>query len=131
MEVKQWNAIHLNMRAVVFITRANPEQNSFTLWLGTKLAAAGYLVWADVLRLRMGQDWQRKIEDAIRNRAYKVLLVANGPFQRDRELHSDTEQCAQSQRCDGFSKLLRFFDGQTPHAAVSYRNLDPQIFRSD
>jgi hypothetical protein len=67
----------VNMRDVVFISHANPEQNSFTIWLGAKLAAAGYEVWADVLRLRGGQDWQRKLEDAIRNRAYKVLLVAN------------------------------------------------------
>src|SRR5271163_1908717 len=67
----------MNTRNVIFISHANPEQNSFTIWLGAKLAAAGYEVWADVLRLRGGQDWQRRLEDAIRNRACKVLLVAN------------------------------------------------------
>jgi hypothetical protein len=67
----------VNNRNVVFISHANPEDNTFTIWIGAKLAAAGYEVWADVLRLRGGQDWQRKLEDAIRNRACKVLLVAN------------------------------------------------------
>lgn len=37
----------------------------------------GYEVWADVLRLKGGDDWQRKLEDALRNRAAKVLLVAD------------------------------------------------------
>jgi hypothetical protein len=67
----------VNTRNVVFISHANPEDNPFTIWLGAKLAGAGYEVWADVLRLRGGQDWQRRLEDAIRNRACKVLLVAN------------------------------------------------------
>lgn len=67
----------MNTRNVVFISHANPEDNPFTIWLGAKLAAAGYEVWADVLRLRGGQDWQRKLEDAIRNRACKVLFAAN------------------------------------------------------
>ena len=62
-------------RDAIFISHANPEDNAFTVWLGSRLAAAGYEVWADVLRLRGGQDWQRRLEDSIRNRACKVLLV--------------------------------------------------------
>lgn len=64
-------------RQAIFISHASPEQNTFTLWLGAKLAAMGYEVWADVLRLKGGDDWQRKLEDALRNRAGKVLLVAD------------------------------------------------------
>ncbi|MCG7867494.1 MAG: toll/interleukin-1 receptor domain-containing protein [Candidatus Thiodiazotropha taylori] len=64
-------------RNALFISHANPEDNDFTLWLGTKLSAMGYEVWADVLRLRGGEDWQRKLEAALRNKAIKVLLVAN------------------------------------------------------
>lgn len=71
------NRFPVNTRNVVFISHANPEDNPFTIWLGAKLAAGGYEVWADVLRLKGGHDWQRKLEDAIRNRACKVLLVAN------------------------------------------------------
>ena len=62
-------------RDAIFISHANPEDNDFTVWLGARLTAAGYEVWADVLRLRGGQDWQRLLEDALRNKACKVLLV--------------------------------------------------------
>ena len=43
-------------RDAIFISHANPEDNAFTVWLGARLTAAGYEVWADVLRLRGGQD---------------------------------------------------------------------------
>ena len=62
-------------RDVIFISHANPEDNESTVWLGARLTAAGYEVWADMLRLRGGQDWQRRLEDALRNKACKVLLV--------------------------------------------------------
>ena len=64
-------------REAIFISHAAPEDNAFTIWLGAKLAAMGYEVWADVLRLKGGEDWQRKLENALRHRACKVLLVAN------------------------------------------------------
>ena len=67
----------MSERQALFISHASPEDNAFTIWLGAKLAAAGYEVWADVPRLTGGDDWQRKLEDALRNRACKVLLVAN------------------------------------------------------
>ncbi len=63
-------------RGALFISHASPEDNAFTLWLGAKLTALGYTVFADVLRLKGGDDWERILEDAIRNRAAKVLLVA-------------------------------------------------------
>ena len=64
-------------RDALFISHANPEDNAFTLWLGARLAAAGYEVWADTLRLRGGHDWQRILEDALRNKARKVLFVGS------------------------------------------------------
>jgi hypothetical protein len=63
-------------REALFISHANPEDNAFTLWLGAKLTALGYTVFADVLRLKGGDDWERILEEAIRNRAAKVLLIA-------------------------------------------------------
>ena len=63
-------------RQALFISHANPQDNAFTLWLGAKLTALGYEVFADILRLRGGQDWERILEDAIRNKAAKFLLVA-------------------------------------------------------
>ena len=64
-------------REVLFISHAAPEDNAFTIWLGAKLAAMGYEVWADVLRVKGGDDWQRKLENILRERACKMLLVAN------------------------------------------------------
>ncbi len=65
----------MSQRHSLFISHANPEDNEFTIWLGAKLAAEGYDVWADVLRLIGGDDWQRKLEEALREQATKVLLV--------------------------------------------------------
>jgi TIR domain len=62
-------------RSALFISHANPEDNHFVRWLGAKLAAMGYEVWADVMSLQGGDDWARKLEEALRNRALKMLLV--------------------------------------------------------
>jgi hypothetical protein len=67
--------IGMDERAALFITHANPEDNAFTTWLGAKLSVLGYETWADVLAIRGGEDWQRKLEHALRHRARKVLLV--------------------------------------------------------
>jgi hypothetical protein len=63
-------------RTALFISHANPESNAFTLWLGAKLTALGFEVFADIMRLKGGNDWERILEDAIRNKAGKFLLVA-------------------------------------------------------
>lgn len=62
-------------RTAIFISHATPEDNAFVRWLGAKLSALGYEVWADLFALRGGSDWSRKLEDALRNRALKMLLV--------------------------------------------------------
>ena len=64
-----------NRRTKIFISHANPQDNQFTLWLGSKLAAVGYDVWADVLSLKGGQDWQRGLEKALRWHSWKMLVV--------------------------------------------------------
>src|SRR6266849_6942601 len=65
----------MHSREALFISHANPEDNAFARWLGAKLAAMGYEVWADVMRLRGGSDWSRELEVALRTRAIKMLLV--------------------------------------------------------
>ncbi len=62
-------------RPLVFISHATPDDNEFVLWLGTRLTALGYGVWADILKLRGGQDWTEALELALKDRAAKVLLV--------------------------------------------------------
>jgi hypothetical protein len=62
-------------REASFISHANPGDNAFVRWLGAKLTAMGYEVWADVMRLHGGSDWSRELEEALRTRAIKMLLV--------------------------------------------------------
>lgn len=62
-------------REALFISHANPEDNAFALWLGAKLAAMGYEVWADVMHLHGGVDWSRELEHALREKAIKMLAV--------------------------------------------------------
>lgn len=62
-------------RTALFISHATPEDNDFVRWLGAKLTALGYEVWADVMRLRGGCDWSRELEEALRHRTAKVLVV--------------------------------------------------------
>ena len=63
------------LRNALFISHATPDDNNFVRWLGAKLAAMGFDVWADVMRLHGGIDWSRELEDALRRRAVKMLLV--------------------------------------------------------
>lgn len=64
-----------DQRTALFISHATPEDNHFVRWLGAKLTAMGYEVWADVMRLHGGIDWARELEGALRKRAVKMLLV--------------------------------------------------------
>lgn len=63
------------LRTSLFISHA-VEDNDFAMWLGARLSAAGYDVWADVLRLKGGDDWERVLEEALRIKALKMLWVA-------------------------------------------------------
>jgi hypothetical protein len=64
-------------RTALFISHASPDDNAFARWLGAKLAALGFEVWADVMNLHGGSDWARELEAALRTRAVKMLLAAN------------------------------------------------------
>lgn len=64
-----------NARQALFISHATPSGDPFARWLGAKLAAMGYEVWADVMRLRGGDDWARELETALRNRSIKLLVA--------------------------------------------------------
>lgn len=70
-------------RRTVFISHANPEDNEFTAWLGTRLIGAGYHVWSDLLRLIGGEPFWRDIGDAIKDHAAVVVLVlSRSSFQK-------------------------------------------------
>jgi len=67
-------------REALFISHASPEDNAFSLWLGAKLTALGYEVFADVLRLRGSDDWERILEApfAIRPPSFSWLQHLTG-----------------------------------------------------
>ena len=59
------------------MSHANPADNDFTLWLGSRLSAAGYNVWADLNDLKLGIKIWNEIEQKIRQEAVKVLVVTS------------------------------------------------------
>jgi len=63
------------MKNTIFISHATPEDNEFTIWLASRLELLGYKVWIDKKELLGGEAFWVDIEDAIRNKAKKVLLV--------------------------------------------------------
>ena len=93
-------------RRAIFISHATPEDNPFTIWLGAKLAAAGYEVWADVLRLNGGDDWQRKLEQALRERACKVLLAANATAVSKQGVRNEIQIASEVARKIGDSNFI-------------------------
>ena len=52
-------------RRVLFISHANPQDNTFAAWLAAQLAIAGYEVWCDVTKLLGGEAWWSDIDQAI------------------------------------------------------------------
>jgi hypothetical protein len=64
-----------DVRKVVFISHANPEDNIFAAWLSARLSTAGYEVWTDVDRLAGGEKFWDDIEITIREHCAKVVVV--------------------------------------------------------
>lgn len=85
-------------REAIFISHATPEDNAFARWLGAKLAAMGYEVWADVMRLHGGSDWSRELEGALRQRAIKMLLVCTSAGLEKQGVRNEIEIGAQLAR---------------------------------
>jgi hypothetical protein len=61
-------------RNVVFISKATPGDDEFVLWLAPRLEAAGYTVYADIVRLDPGIRWRQELTTTLQNRAIKMLL---------------------------------------------------------
>jgi hypothetical protein len=78
-------------RDTIFIIKASPTDDEFTLWLAPKLEAEGYAVFADVLTLQPGDRWRREITAALRNRAVKVLLLCRDSTLADQNVEEDLD----------------------------------------
>lgn len=64
-------------RTSIFISHATPQDNEFVRWLGARLELAGYSVWHDLARLKGGDYFWPKIENAIRNESFRFLAVVS------------------------------------------------------
>ena len=74
------------MRETIFISHATPEDNEFTIWLASRLELLGYNVWIDKNGLLGGEKFWETIDNVIRDKAIKFLLVySNNIFQKDRK----------------------------------------------
>ena len=59
----------------IFISHATPEDNDFTIWLASRLELLGYEVWLDKNALLGGEKLWETIDNTIRNKSIKFLLV--------------------------------------------------------
>ncbi len=71
------------MRQHLFISHANPEDNTFAIWLSSRLTALGYKTWLDRNALLGGEKTWEEIDKVIRHQAAKVLLVYSKNICRD------------------------------------------------
>ncbi len=65
------------VRDVVFVSHANPEDNRFATWLSVQLVREGYKVWCDETKLLCGDDTWSEIETIIRSEAAKFIFVGS------------------------------------------------------
>jgi TIR domain len=64
----------MGSRNVIFISKATPGDDEFVLWLAPRLEAAGYTVYADILRLDPGMRWRQELTTTLQSKAIKMLL---------------------------------------------------------
>jgi len=103
-------------RNIVFISHATPEDNAFTIWLASRLQADGYEVWIDKQALLGGEKFWQDIDQVIRHKAIKFLLVysENICSQKQRGILRDginkekslAESIAKDNKLDDFIILL-------------------------
>lgn len=62
------------MRDHIFISYAT-EQAALCDWLARRLAAEGYAVWSDRLKLLGGENWPNDIDEAINERTFRMLAL--------------------------------------------------------
>lgn len=113
-------------RSSLFISHAS-EDNDFTMWLGSRLSGAGYDVWADVLRLKGGDDWSRVLEDALRNKAAKMLWVATRAGCVKQGVRNEIQIATDVMRKlgdDNFIIPLKLDDCEAPFQAVHIQWID-------
>jgi len=77
-------------RSHLFISYA-VEDGLLAKWLARKLAACGFAVWFDQMRLLGGEPWPQAIDDAIRNRTFRMLALLSEHSLRKRKPTGERE----------------------------------------
>lgn len=68
------NGTERNNPTHLFISYAD-EDVVLAKWLARKLASFGYAVWFDQLKMLGGEPWPQTIDDAIKNRTFRMLAL--------------------------------------------------------
>ncbi|MFK4652608.1 hypothetical protein ABIF97_002542 [Bradyrhizobium japonicum] len=92
-------------REVIFISHANPKDNEFAVWLAQQLTLCGYSVWCDVNNLSPGDRFWEDIENCIRNRCAKVIVVLSKTSQSASGVLDEIDLAIRVERA---SQLTRF-----------------------
>ncbi|MBQ2259999.1 MAG: toll/interleukin-1 receptor domain-containing protein [Loktanella sp.] len=64
-------------RTKLFISKAPPGDDQFTLWIAPRLEAAGYEVFADILELDTGDPWRTRLTTTLQDETVKMLLCCS------------------------------------------------------
>lgn len=102
-------------RSIVFIIKSSPVDDEFVLWLGPKLEAEGYKVFADILTLQPGDRWRRELNQVLELRAIKVLLLSRAETLADPTVQDDIDIAVDLGKKLGDPRFiipLRLEDGQ-------------------
>jgi len=96
----------VGQRNLVFVSHANPEDNDVALWLATRLAARGYQVWSDVTRLLGGEIIWDSIEEAIRVRAAKVIVLLSRRGHQKPGLLDEVNVAVATERSEALTRFV-------------------------
>jgi hypothetical protein len=64
--------LQVKVASHLFISYAS-EDAALATWLARKLASLGYAVWFDQAKMLGGEPWPQTIDDAIKNRTFRLL----------------------------------------------------------
>ena len=107
-------------KRLLFISYAY-EDEYFAKWLARKLALFGYGVWFDQIRLLGGESWVAEVDEAIKDRSFRVLAILsknsiNKP--NPRKERTLAFQISKAQNVPDFLITLNL-DGTTPDWTLS------------
>lgn len=93
-------------RTALFISHATPNDNEFARWLATHLQLLGYDVWVDFDRLVGGELFWEEIENVIRAKAAKVLIVASALAQSKNGVLDEINLAVSVERASGIENFV-------------------------